>query len=184
MSRRRGGSSSRARGSEGQTAVHRTMAPPPSRPRCPQARARKHGPLRVCWRQISVIPYRPAGDALLLDPTSARCPRRGVPDPADAHQSHCKAAAHPHGGGTSPSPAREVVHGDESRHGTGPTRRQRVLLCDSIPAAIVHNLLQTERALESRLSAGRVPLQDASPYRRQQPLHHAAGEAVINPLSF
>ncbi len=149
--------------------------------------ARKSGPLDGLLEQISVIPFRPLSDALLLDPNNPhdapaeefRTLRTRINHMQSLQPIHTVVV-------TSPSPAEgKSFTAMNLAMAEAQLAGNAVLLCDfDFRRPIVHNLLQTERSPGiTDYLLGRVPLQDAIRRVGDSNLYiMPAGEAVINPL--
>jgi protein-tyrosine kinase len=148
---------------------------------------RKHGPLEGLLEHLSVIPYRPLADALLLDPNNPhdapaeefRTLRTRINHMQSLQPIHTVVV-------TSPSPAEgKSFTAMNLAMAQAQLAGNAVLLCDfDFRRPIVHNLLQTERAPGiTDYLLGKVPLEDAIRRVGESNLYiMPAGEAVINPL--
>jgi len=165
MSRRRGWIVSARRGSRRATAATGRMAATASAAMSPGP-ARKHG-RGGSVEQISVIRTRPLAEcAALLDPTNPHdAPAEGVRFTLRTRINHMQACSRiPTVVVRVVAGRGEVVHGDESRHGTGPTRGNAVLLCDfdfRRPIRAQPAVADGAGRWITDYLLGRVPLQDA-----------------------
>ena len=165
------------RPSSGRVAAAAAVAAPP----------RMRGPLEGLLDHVTVIPFRPLADALLLDPNNPhdapaeefRTLRTRINHMQSLQPIHTVVV-------TSPSPAEgKSFTAMNLAMAEAQLAGNAVLLCDfDFRRPIVHNLLQTERAPGiTDYLLGRVPLQDAIRRVGDSNLYiMPAGEAVINPL--